>query len=100
MAVRDMDGELAEAGFDPDPVIGVIRPADLDARQVARKADADIDREPLAPLGRSEAVEAQIHADLAGPAERQQDELVRPARHSDVLPVAPSRAATPRRRRR
>ena len=46
---------------------------DIDAGQaLVGEGDAEVDHQPLA----AEAVEIEVHADLAGPAQRQEDQLV------------------------
>ena len=50
---------------------------DIDAGlAVVRKGDAEIDHQPLAAARRAEAVEIDIHADLAHPAKGQEDQLI------------------------
>ncbi len=49
---------------------------EVDARQRrVREGDADIDDDPLARARRAEAVEREVHADLADAAERHEDEF-------------------------
>src|SRR5262249_15074672 len=61
--------------------IADVRQDKVDAGQrLVGKGDAEIDRDPLpAPLV-AEAVKGEIHADLAGPAERREHEFVGGAR--------------------
>src|SRR5437016_5188904 len=55
---------------------------EVDAGEIlAGERDAEIDRDPLpAPLV-AEPIDREIHADLAGPAERREDKLVGSDRH-------------------
>ena len=54
-----------------------VRHDEVDAGQVvAGEGDAEVDREPVLAALRAEAVERQIHADLADAAERREDEFV------------------------
>ena len=61
------------------------------------EGDAEIDDDPGAVVGRAVAVEAEIHADLADAAERQEDQFVA-TRPCDMRP-SPSAAEEARRRR-
>ena len=65
----------------------------VDARQMllVAKGDAEIDRKPGALVAVAEAVDRQVHADLADAAERRKGEFVRP-RHQ----AAPADAAAPK----
>src|SRR5690606_36294076 len=45
-------------------------------RVLLLEGDAEIDREPRPVAARTEAVETEVHADLAPPAEGQEDQLV------------------------
>ncbi len=59
-----------------------VRHDEIDAGQVvAAERDAEIDRDPLPALRVAEAVDRQIHADLADPAERRKHQLFAPAGH-------------------
>ena len=51
---------------------------EVDARRVGLAAEqhAAIDDDPLAVVGRAEAIGVEIHADLARPAQRQEDQFV------------------------
>ena len=54
-----------------------IRQHDVDARlALVRKGDAEVDHQPLARVRRTEAVEIDVHADLAEAAERHEHEFV------------------------
>ena len=53
-----------------------IRQNEVDARQGGvRERDADIDHQPLARVRRAEAIEREVHADLADAAKRRKDEF-------------------------
>ena len=77
--------------------IGDVGQDEIDAGQIGvGEGDAEIDREPGAVVARAVAVEAEVHADLADAAERQEDQFVlRGAR-----PCRPSPPSSGRRRRR
>ena len=65
----------------------------VDARQMllVAKGHAEIDREPGALMAVAEAVDRQVHADLADAAERRKGQFIRP-RHQ----AAPAEAAEPK----
>ena len=65
----------------------------IDARQMLLVAEghAEIDREPGALMAVAEAVDRQVHADLADAAERRKGQFIRP-RHQ----AAPADAAEPK----
>ena len=65
----------------------------VDAGQMllVAKGDAEIDREPGALMAVAEAVDRQVHADLADAAERRKGQFIRP-RHQ----AAPAEAAEPK----
>ena len=65
----------------------------VDARQMllVAEGDAEIDREPGALMAVAEAVDRQVHADLADAAERRKGQFIRP-RHQ----AAPADAAAPK----
>ena len=72
--------------------VGDVRKDEVDTGKIgARKGDAEVDREPGARLRRPVAVEPEIHADLADPAKRKEDQLVpvRARRHQRTVAVAP-----------
>ncbi len=59
-----------------------VRHEDFDAGQVvARKGDAEVDRKPSLLARRAEAINRQIHADLARPAKRRKDQFFRRGCH-------------------
>ena len=70
-----------------------VRHDQVDAGQVllVAEGDAEIDREPGSLMAVAEAVDRQVHADLADAAERRKGQLVRP-RHQ----LAPIEAAEPK----
>jgi hypothetical protein len=51
---------------------------------IASEGNAEIDRKPPPVLLLAESVKREIHADLADPAERRENELIRVARHARV----------------
>jgi hypothetical protein len=55
---------------------------------VVRKGDAEIDHQPLAAARRAEAIEIDIHADLAHPAEGKEDQLIIFASEFHMPPTA------------
>jgi hypothetical protein len=61
----------------------------IDARQMflVAEGDAEIDGEPGSLMPVAEAVDRQVHADLADAAERRKGQLIRP-RHQDALTEA------------
>src|SRR5260370_37509241 len=65
----------------------------IDARQMllVAEGDAEIDREPGALMPVAEAIDRQVHADLADAAERRKGQFIRP-RHQ----AAPTEAAEPK----
>ena len=65
----------------------------IDARQMllVAKGNAEIDRQPRALVAVAEAVDRQVHADLADTAERRKGQFIRP-RHQ----TAPTEAAEPK----
>ena len=69
---------------------------DLDAgRGLVAEGHAQVDHDPLAGVGRAEAVQVEVHADLVRPAERQEDEFVvwiGVSWRSSVSVIAPWRA--------
>ena len=68
--------------------IADVRQDQVDARQViAGKRHAEIDDDPLPPAFVPEAVEREIHTDLAHPAERRKNEFVARARHEAIRSV-------------
>ena len=70
-----------------------VRHDQVDAGQiVAREGDAEVDREPLARILAAEAVEREVHADLAHAAEGREDELVRGCSHALVSRFRSSQA--------
>ncbi len=74
---------------------GDVREDDVDARQVLmREGDAEIDGDPALSVSGTVAVEREVHADLADPAEGHEDEFVRaiPGCHQRCAAVA----ATPK----
>ncbi len=80
VGVGDDDGEKILAVLLEEPRI---RQHQIDPRQIGgRERDATIDGDPLATVGPAEAVQRQIHADLAHAPERSENEFsVRSARH-------------------
>ena len=70
-----------------------IRHDQVDAGQMllVAEGDAEIDREPGALAALAEAIDRQVHADLADAAERRKGQFVRP-RHQ----LAPAEAAWPK----
>ncbi len=61
----------------------------IDAGQIGMgEGDAEIDRQPDAVMAGAEAVEAEVHADLADPAERQEDQFVLGGARHAGLPAA------------
>ena len=83
----------------PDQVLALLlEKADVghdqvDARQMllVAEGDAEIDRQPGALVAVAEAVDRQVHADLADAAERRKGQFVR-TRHQ----AAPAEAAEPK----
>ena len=65
----------------------------IDARQMllVSKGHAEIDREPGALMAIAEAVDRQVHADLADAAERRKGQFIGPRHHA-----APTEAAAPK----
>ena len=83
--VREHDAENVFALLDQ---IADVRQDQIDARQVvAGEGHAEIDDDPLPAAFVAEAVEREIHADLADPAERRKDEFVARARHAAIRSV-------------
>ena len=83
--VGEHDAENVFAYLDE---IADIRQDQIDARQVvAGKCHAEIDDDPLPAAFVPEAVEREIHADLAHPAERRKNEFVAGARHAAIRSV-------------
>ena len=83
--VCEHDAENVFAHLDQ---IADVRQDQVDARQViAGKCHAEIDDDPLPPAFVAEAVEREIHADLAHPAERRKNEFVARARHAAIRSV-------------
>ena len=72
---------------------GDVRHDQVDAGQMllVAKGNAEVDREPGALMAVAEAVDRQVHADLADAAERRKGQFVR-ARHY----AAPAEAAVPK----
>ena len=66
---------------------------EIDARQMLLVAEGhpEIDRQPAALMAVAEAVDRQVHADLADAAERRKGQFIRP-RHQ----AAPAEAAEPK----
>ena len=66
---------------------------EVDARQMllVAEGDAEIDRQPGALVAIAEAVDRQVHADLADAAERRKGQFIRPRHHT-----APTEAAEPK----
>ena len=76
---------------------GDVRQDEVDARQVRPgEGDAAIDDDPVAVVRRPEAVEAQIHADLADAAERHEDQFG--LARCGIMPLPPRRRNARRRR--
>src|SRR5690606_12465650 len=71
-----------------------VRQDEIDARQLcASEGHAAIDQQPAAVLRRPQSIEGEVHANLAHPAERHEDELAL------ILPAVrhrPAVAATPK----
>src|SRR5215471_7255044 len=71
-----------------------VRHDEIDARQrIVGEGNAKIDRNPLPALLVAEAVDREIHANLAGPAERREYEFIGWAHGGEVRQVAFSGAA-------
>ncbi len=70
-----------------------VRHDQIDAGQMllVTEGDAEVDRKPGALLALAEAIDRQVHADLADAAKRRKGQFVRP-RHQ----VAPAEAAEPK----
>ena len=64
-------------------------------RSACGEGDAEIDRQPGAVVGAAVAIEAEVHADLADPAERQEDQLVLSARAACRLSRRRARKTSP-----
>ena len=72
---------------------------EIDAGQrIVGKGDAEIDRDPLPAVLVAEAVDREIHADLADPAKRRENELIGGAQHRVLRSDSPSRGRRPRAR--
>src|SRR5258706_744979 len=85
--VRMRDHEPDQIGLALDDE-GRIRHHDLDPRyRVVAEGHAEIDHQPLAGI----AVEVEVHADLAGAAERHEQQLVRLPHRSAELVLAHAR---------
>src|SRR5262249_3887205 len=56
-----------------------------------RKSDTEIDGQPLACAGRTKAIEAKVHPDLADAAERQKNEIWRA--RQDQVPLRPKKTS-------
>src|SRR5262249_39265336 len=59
---------------------------------LARESDAEIDHDPLPAALVADAVEGEIHADLAQAAERREYQLIAEIRHQPSLPAAGDRS--------
>jgi hypothetical protein len=79
MRVRKHDAEEIAALLHQ---IADIRKNEIDAGQIlATKGDAEVDGDPLPASLIADAVEAEIHTDLAHSTERREDEFVARFRH-------------------
>ena len=84
--VREHDAEKVAALLHQ---IADIRHDEIDAgERVVGEGDAEIDRDPLPALFVAKAVDREIHADLADPAERGEHELIGGASHHR-FPITP-----------
>src|SRR5690606_27908901 len=69
---------------------------EIDTGQIGvREGDADIDDQPFARRRRAEAVEGEVHADLADPAQRAEDKLLR-VRPGHVFFLSQAEATAPK----
>jgi len=76
--------------------IADVRHDEIDAGQcVVGESNSEIDRDPLTVVLVAEAVDGEIHADLANPAKRCKHEFVGGAHHLCVPINSPCREATP-----
>ncbi len=73
-----------------------VRHNEIDARQrVVGESNPEIDRNPLPAMLVAEAVDREIHADLADPAKRREHEFIGGAHHVRVPINSPCRWTRP-----